>query len=162
MTSTLYSILIVIHVLVAAGLIAIILLQHGKGADAGAAFGSGASATVFGSRGSSSFFSRFTGLLAAVFFITSLTLFWLNIDSVKPTSVTETVEPPVVTQPAETTPGDVPTVPEEASQAAGTDMPTAPDMPAVTDVPSVDTPVEAADNPAETVPAMPADVPSTQ
>jgi preprotein translocase subunit SecG len=155
MTSTLYSILIVIHVLVAAGLIGIILLQHGKGADAGAAFGSGASSTVFGSRGSSSFFSRFTGILATVFFITSLTLFWLNINSVKPTSVTETVEPPAITQPEEIVPGDVPVVPEEAGQAADTDIPAVPDMPAATDVPAVDTPVEAA-------PATPADVPANQ
>jgi preprotein translocase subunit SecG len=162
MTSTLYSILIIVHVLVAAGLVGIILLQHGKGADAGAAFGSGASATVFGSRGSSSFFSRFTGILATVFFLTSLTLFWLNINSVKEASVTEIVEPPAITQPEETVPGDVPVVPDEASQATDTDIPAVPDMPAASDVPAVDTPAEAADKPAEAAPAAPADVPATQ
>lgn len=55
-------------------LIGLILIQHGKGADAGAAFGSGASGTVFGSQGSSGFLFKFTSLLAALFFITSLTL----------------------------------------------------------------------------------------
>ncbi len=69
-----YTILLVIQVLVAIGLIALILMQHGKGADAGAAFGSGASATVFGARGSASFLSRATAVLATIFFAVSLAL----------------------------------------------------------------------------------------
>jgi preprotein translocase subunit SecG len=68
------TIFIVLHLLLAVGLVALILLQHGKGADAGAAFGSGASATVFGARGASSFLSRTTAILAALFFLTSMTL----------------------------------------------------------------------------------------
>lgn len=64
----------VVHVLVALGLIGLIMLQHGKGADIGAAFGSGSSNTVFGARGSANFLSRTTAILAVVFFITSLTL----------------------------------------------------------------------------------------
>jgi|WetSurMetagenome_2_1015567.scaffolds.fasta_scaffold01617_9 preprotein translocase subunit SecG len=68
----------VIHVLAALGLIGLVLLQHGKGADAGAAFGSGASSTVFGSRGAGSFLSRTTAILAATFFCTSLVLAYFN------------------------------------------------------------------------------------
>lgn len=66
--------LLIIHVLLAITVIVLVLLQHGKGADAGAAFGSGASATVFGARGSGSFLTRMTTLCAALFFVTSLGL----------------------------------------------------------------------------------------
>jgi preprotein translocase subunit SecG len=69
-----YTILVIVQVLVAVALIGLILLQQGKGADAGAAFGSGASGTVFGSRGSANFLSRTTAWLAAVFFVASLAL----------------------------------------------------------------------------------------
>ncbi|BCX89906.1 preprotein translocase subunit SecG [Methylomarinovum tepidoasis] len=70
----LYQILIVFHVLIAVGIIVFVLLQQGKGADVGAAFGSGASGTVFGARGSASFLSRTTAILATLFFLTSLSL----------------------------------------------------------------------------------------
>lgn len=66
--------LMVVQVLLSISLIALILLQHGKGADAGAAFGSGASSTVFGAKGSSSFLSRSTAILATLFFAVSLAL----------------------------------------------------------------------------------------
>ncbi len=69
-----YTFLIVVYVLISAALIGLVLIQHGKGADAGAAFGSGASGTVFGARGSANFLSRTTAWLAAVFFALSLTL----------------------------------------------------------------------------------------
>ena len=69
-----YTVLVVVQVVLAVGLIGLILIQHGKGADAGAAFGSGASGTVFGSRGSASFLSRSTGALATLFFVISLVL----------------------------------------------------------------------------------------
>jgi len=67
-----------IHTLIALGIIALVLLQRGKGADAGAAFGAGASGTVFGARGSTSFFSRTTAILATAFFATSLTLAYIS------------------------------------------------------------------------------------
>ncbi|MCQ4313048.1 preprotein translocase subunit SecG [Stutzerimonas sp. VN223-3] len=70
----LQTVVIVVHLLVAIGVVLLVLLQQGKGADAGASFGSGASATVFGSQGSSTFLSRFTAILAGVFFVTSLGL----------------------------------------------------------------------------------------
>ncbi|MFK7889922.1 MAG: preprotein translocase subunit SecG [Granulosicoccus sp.] len=71
------SLALVIHVVLAVSVVGLVLMQHGKGADAGAAFGSGASATVFGARGSASFLTRATTILATLFFITSLFLFYL-------------------------------------------------------------------------------------
>jgi len=73
----LYSILLAIQVVLAIAIIALILVQHGEGADAGAAFGSGASGTVFGSQGSANFLSRTTAVLAALFFAASLGLAYL-------------------------------------------------------------------------------------
>lgn len=74
----LYSLLIGLQVVAAIAIIVLVLLQHGKGADAGAAFGSGASGTVFGARGSATFLSRATAVLAAVFFLNSLGLAYLS------------------------------------------------------------------------------------
>jgi preprotein translocase subunit SecG len=68
------TLLILVHVLAAIGIIGLVLLQHGKGADVGAAFGSGASGSVFGATGSANFLSRTTAVLAVVFFLTSLGL----------------------------------------------------------------------------------------
>ncbi len=64
----------IVHLLVAGGIIALVLLQHGKGADMGAAFGSGASGSLFGATGSANFLSRTTAVLATLFFLTSLGL----------------------------------------------------------------------------------------
>lgn len=68
------TILTVLQVFLSLGLIGLILIQHGKGADAGAAFGSGASQTVFGSQGSGSFLTRTTAILATLFFLTSMAM----------------------------------------------------------------------------------------
>ena len=68
------TLVVVLHVLIAVALVTLVLLQQGKGANAGAAFGGGASQTVFGSEGSSSFLTRATTLLAIVFFVTSFSL----------------------------------------------------------------------------------------
>ncbi len=73
----LYSILVAIDVLLALGIIFLVLIQQGKGADVGAAFGSGASGTVFGARGSASFLTRATAILVTLFFINSLGLAYL-------------------------------------------------------------------------------------
>lgn len=73
-----YNILVIVLVLVSIALITLILLQHGKGADAGAAFGSGASGTVFGARGSATFLSRVTAGLTVAFFAITLTLAYLS------------------------------------------------------------------------------------
>ena len=74
--NVLETLVLVAHLLVAVGICGFVLLQHGKGADMGAAFGSGASGTVFGASGSANFLSRTTAILAAVFFVTSLGLTW--------------------------------------------------------------------------------------
>jgi len=70
--------ILVMHVLAALALVGLVLLQHGKGADVGAAFGSGASGSVFGSAGSANFLSRTTAILAVVFFMTSLGLTYFS------------------------------------------------------------------------------------
>lgn len=69
-----YQLLLIIHILIAISIVGLVLLQHGKGADVGAAFGSGASNTVFGSQGTGSFLFKLTGGLALAFFATSVLL----------------------------------------------------------------------------------------
>lgn len=88
-----YTVLMIVQVLTAVGLVGLILLQHGKGADAGAAFGSGASGTVFGSRGSANFLSRATSWLATVFFAVSLALAYLVHGEREAISVIDRVQP---------------------------------------------------------------------
>jgi len=85
------SLLSVAQVLLSVSLIALVLMQHGKGADAGAAFGSGASASVFGARGSGNFLSKATAIIAALFFIVCLSLAYVSSNREVPSSVTESV-----------------------------------------------------------------------
>ena len=107
---------IVFHVLIAAAIVGLVLLQRGKGADAGAGFGAGASGTVFGARGSASFLSRMTATLAALFFATSLTLAYLGGKKPEaPKSVIDRVGVPAA--PAQETP------PAPTTQQAPTDQP---------------------------------------
>jgi preprotein translocase subunit SecG len=87
----LQTLAVVFHVLLAVAIIGIVLLQRGKGADAGAGFGAGASGTVFGARGSASFLSRTTAVLATLFFLTSLGLTYLFSQQKEATSVVDTV-----------------------------------------------------------------------
>jgi preprotein translocase subunit SecG len=79
----------VFHVLAALGVIGLVLMQHGKGADMGAAFGSGSSGSLFGSSGSANFLSRMTAVLAAVFFATSLGLTYFSTHKAKQAGVME-------------------------------------------------------------------------
>jgi len=76
--SAIHTLLLVFHVIVGAMIIGLVLVQRGKGAETGAAFGSGASATVFGAKGSANFLSRSTAALATIFFATSLSLAYLG------------------------------------------------------------------------------------
>jgi preprotein translocase subunit SecG len=106
------------HVFLAVAIIALVLLQRGKGADAGAAFGAGASGTVFGSRGTTSFLSRATAVLATLFFITSLGLAYLAGQRTEPDSILERVPvtAPAVNEAPEAVPmpatdGDTPALP---------------------------------------------------
>ena len=88
MGNYLFSVVLTVHVLVGLGVIGLVLMQHGKGADMGAAFGSGASGSLFGSSGSANFLSRTTAVLATVFFMTSLGLSFLASERpAAPTSV---------------------------------------------------------------------------
>ncbi len=75
---TMQSVVLIGHTLIAVLIIVLVLFQRGKGADAGAAFGAGASGTVFGAKGSSNFFSRATAVLATAFFVSSLTLAYIS------------------------------------------------------------------------------------
>lgn len=131
----LYSILVAVDVLLAIGIIGLVLIQHGKGADVGAAFGSGASGTVFGARGSATFLTRATAILATLFFANSLLLAYLAThrpvtESVIDQSVQvieEVVEVPVEEslpqmQPVpESAVSDLPDIPQENVPAAGPD-----------------------------------------
>ncbi len=124
------SILLILHVLMALSLIGLILIQHGKGADAGAAFGSGASSTVFGASGSTSFLTRATGILAFVFFANSFFLSYLSTTGVEGESLMETVEKTdVMDQKVLDTSEveqkiDVPVMPEQTGQS---DLPVVPE-----------------------------------
>jgi preprotein translocase subunit SecG len=83
------AVILGVHVLLALMIIGLVLLQRGKGAEAGAGFGSGASGTVFGARGTSTLFSKLTAVFAALFFATSLTLAYMGTRGSEPTSVLE-------------------------------------------------------------------------
>jgi len=86
------SFFLVVHVFLAVGVIALVLMQHGKGADAGAAFGSGASATVFGSRGATSFMAKLTTTFAILFFASSLLLAYIAASRTQEGSLLSNVE----------------------------------------------------------------------
>ena len=97
------NILTVIYLVVAIALVGFILMQQGKGADAGASFGAGAAGTVFGSAGSANFLSRTTAVLATIFFAISLIIGNINTDQAKPTSQFDDLSDVKqnITQPAE-------------------------------------------------------------
>jgi preprotein translocase subunit SecG len=115
----LQTIVLVAHVGIALMIIGLVLLQRGKGADAGTGFGAGASGTVFGARGSATFFSRMTGVLATFFFVTSLTLAYLATQQTAPATLLESTPAPqsaaplpaVVPSPTES---ELPELPETA------------------------------------------------
>src|SRR5208337_2221252 len=95
------GLILVVHILLALMIIGLVLLQRGKGAEAGAGFGSGASGTVFGARGTATLFSKLTAVFAALFFLTSLTLAYLGTRSPgEPSSVLERAARGAATAPA--------------------------------------------------------------
>ncbi len=102
------SLLLAAHVLVAIGICGFVLLQHGKGADMGAAFGSGSSGSLFGAAGSANFLSRTTAVLAAVFFVTSLGLTWYGATRV---GTRPTVQQGVMDRLPPSKAGDIPAAP---------------------------------------------------
>jgi preprotein translocase subunit SecG len=112
------TLIIVVQLLSAFGVIGLVLLQHGKGADMGAAFGSGASGSLFGATGSANFLSRTTAVLAAVFFISTLTLTYLG--SYKPKASAGVLGGATVTAPVS---GAAAASAPVASSAPGQDVP---------------------------------------
>ena len=137
----LYNVFLIAQVLIALSIIGLVLIQHGKGADAGAAFGGGASGTVFGSRGSGNFLSRTTGILAALFFANSLFLAWMT--APPSNSATESIIPAAVAEPSDTKPAPGTSVPADVPQAAESEAPAAAaSVPA--DVPTASAPAESA------------------
>ena len=103
---------IILHIVVSLSLVGLILIQHGKGADAGAAaLGGGTSSSLFGSQGASSFLSRTSAILATVFFITSLTLAYFSSNTKEVDSVTQSVVTEEVASPEKALPEDLPDLP---------------------------------------------------
>jgi len=104
---SIFAIVLAVHVLIAALMVGLILIQHGKGADAGAAFGSGASGTVFGSKGSGSFLTRSTAILATLFFISSLSLAYLGANRNAPDDIIDSISNNPVQQTVTESPEDL-------------------------------------------------------
>jgi preprotein translocase subunit SecG len=134
-----FTILLVVQILVSIAIISLVMLQQGKGADMGAAFGSGASGTVFGARGSGSFFTRATAILAAVFFINCILIASPLVRKAatgEPPSIADQIEQQAVElEPA-----------VEALEPAGEDVPSMTDAPGTTgDLPAADDLPEAGD-----------------
>lgn len=137
--SVLVTVLLAAQLLSALAMIGLILIQHGKGADMGAAFGSGSSGSLFGASGSANFLSRTTAVLATVFFICTLALAYFG--NARPVSSGSVLERAGVSAPAATTEA----VPGTASQIPGTSVPSA--VPST--VPAAPAPVPAAPGPAQ-------------
>ncbi len=120
------NILLVIHVLTAIAIIVLVLLQQGRGADMGAAFGGG-SQTLFGARGSATFLSKITTWLAAVFFFTSLGLAYVYTGAMESRSVTEQTVPQTQPEPGPIEQDqEIPATPGQASQDTQGDVPSVP------------------------------------
>ena len=115
--SVLVNVILAVQILAALGMIGLILVQHGKGADMGAAFGSGSSGSLFGASGSANFLSRTTAVLAAVFFITTLALAYFG--NSRPASSGSDLENPTTVIPASGSAADaVPAAPVAPASGA--------------------------------------------
>ena len=131
--SWLLNVVVMIQILAALVMIGLVLVQHGKGADMGASFGSGASGSLFGATGSANFLSRSTAVCAAVFFVCTLSLAYLSNERARPTSGTGSVldrapvTAPVASGPAQIPTGASPSVPAASAATA----PAASSVPAI-------------------------------
>jgi preprotein translocase subunit SecG len=121
----LQTLAVVFHVLFALGIVGLVLMQRGKGADAGAGFGAGASGTVFGAQGSASFLSRTTAVLATLFFLSSLGLSYLFSQRPETTSVVDRVQtaPQPAGLPGPATVQPPPAAPVTTAPATGSPVP---------------------------------------
>jgi preprotein translocase subunit SecG len=109
----LHTVILTVHIIAGLSVIGFVLLQHGKGADMGAAFGSGASGSLFGATGSANFLSRVTAVLAAVFFMTSLALSYIATSAPR---VSGSVMDSAPAQKAPAAPAPTPAAPESKSK----------------------------------------------
>ncbi|GKQ29221.1 Protein-export membrane protein SecG [Pseudomonas syringae pv. actinidiae] len=121
------TVVIVFHLLGALGVVALVLLQQGKGADAGASFGAGASNTVFGGQGTSTFLSKFTAILAACFFITSLGLGYFAKEKAQQLTQVGLPDPAVLEVKQKPAASDVPVLEEQKPAVVPADAPQAPE-----------------------------------
>ena len=123
------QILLIVQILICVALVALVLLQQGRGADAGASFGGGSSGSLFGSRGPASFLSKLTAGLAALFFANSLALAYISSQSIERRSVVERVQSQSLSEDSALSveEGDVPALP---GSSAGSDTPDVPRAPA--------------------------------
>ena len=122
------TVIVVLHLLGAIGVVVLVLLQQGKGADAGASFGSGASATVFGSQGSATFLSKVTAILATGFFITSLGLAFFAKEKADALTQVGLPDPAVLEVQQKPAAEDVPVLEEQAPADDSSDVPEAPEQ----------------------------------
>ena len=111
------TVVLALQMLAALGMIGLILVQHGKGADMGAAFGSGGSGSLFGASGSANFLSRTTAVLAAVFFVCTLALAYFG--NLRPSSTGSVLESAAVSAPAAAASGSTPAAAAPAAPASG-------------------------------------------
>jgi preprotein translocase subunit SecG len=141
----LQTVVLVGHLLVCGLIVALVLLQRGKGADAGTGFGAGASGTVFGARGSANFFSRSTAVLATLFFVTSLSLAYLASRVTAPRGL---LEGSVLEQETETQPAELPALlPQEgAGEPPQSNVPGAAELPDLGEAPAETPSAEAEEN----------------
>jgi len=116
-----FQIILIIHVLLALGLVALILMQHGKGADAGAAFGAGASGSVFGARGANSFMYKLTASVATAFFVTSLSLAYLATNETTADQDSDSIMEQ--SNPVDVVPSDVPMIAPSSTVSDTSDIP---------------------------------------
>jgi len=121
-------ILVVVHLFLAIGLVGLILIQHGKGADMGAAFGSGASATVFGARGSASFLTRATAAFATLFFVTSMAMAYYAAQGREEDSILDSLQSGEAVKTEQNS--EVPAPPAMPTTPAESEVPSAPVPPA--------------------------------
>jgi preprotein translocase subunit SecG len=157
--NTVFNLIIVVQVISALAIIGLVLVQHGKGADMGAAFGSGASGSLFGASGSSNFLSKSTAVAAAVFFASTLALAWSSTGRTATgtdAGVMGRVTVPSSKAPATGIPSDVPGAGPNAGAA------TAPAVPVndIPQTPGVSNPAPSTAAPAAPAPAAPAPAPT--
>jgi preprotein translocase subunit SecG len=112
-------VVLIVHVLAALSVIGLVLLQHGKGADMGAAFGSGSAGSLFGASGSANFLSRSTAVLATLFFLSSLGLTYFSFNKSAPQGVMSTHEEPAAPTSAIPTPAAPTAAPAQSGPDTG-------------------------------------------